>query len=186
MDEGVTEGGVNRESDFDMTPQRLAYKADLKLKAINHAKEHGNRSATREFNINESMVHKWRKQEDDIRLAKKTKKSFRGNKVRWPQLEDRLDCWISEQIAACRSFSTVAVQIKAKAMANEMDINDCKAGPSWCFHFMKLQQLSIRTRTTVSQPLQVDYAEMLGNFRSYCKKQDLRKKHTARPHHQHG
>ncbi|KAF4797634.1 hypothetical protein TURU_071784 [Turdus rufiventris] len=83
---------VNGKSKFDMTPQRrLAYEADFKLKAINHAKQHGNRAAAREFNINESMVSKWRKQEDDLRLAKKTKKSFHEHKARWPQLEDRLE-----------------------------------------------------------------------------------------------
>ncbi|KAF4805031.1 pogo transposable element with KRAB domain-like protein [Turdus rufiventris] len=153
-----------------MAPQRrLAYKADFKLKAINHAKKHGNRSAAREFNINESMVRKWRKQEDDLRLAKKMKKSFHGNKARWPQLEDRLDRWISEQRAAGRSFSTVVIRIKAKAMANEMDINEFKAGPSWCFRFMKRWQLSICTRMTVSQQLPADYEEKLATFRSYCK-----------------
>ncbi|KAF4796465.1 hypothetical protein TURU_083995 [Turdus rufiventris] len=163
-------GGINGETDFEMTPQRkFAYDADFKLKAINHPKEHGNRSATREFNINESMVSKWRKQEDDLRLAKKMQKSFHSNKARWPQLEDRLDRWIFKQRAAGRSFSYVAVQIKAKEMANEMDINDFKAKPSWCFRFMKQRQLSIRTRATVSQQLPADYEEKLANFRSYCK-----------------
>ncbi|KAF4794406.1 pogo transposable element with KRAB domain-like protein [Turdus rufiventris] len=153
-----------------MAPQRrVAYDADFKLKAINHAKEHGNRSASREFNINESMVRKWRKQEDDLCLAKKTKKSFRGNKAKWPQLEDRLERWISEQRAAGRSFSGVAVRIQAKAIANEMGIEDFKAGPSWCFRFMKRRQLSIRTWTTVSQQCPADYEEKLANFRSYCK-----------------
>ncbi|KAF4801068.1 hypothetical protein TURU_037824 [Turdus rufiventris] len=162
--------GVNGESDFEMAPQRrLAYDADFKLKAMNHAKEPGNRSAAREFNINESMVRNWRKQEDDLRLAKKMKKSFRGNQARWPQLEDRLDRCISEQRVAGRSFSTVTVRIKVKAMANEMDINDFKAGPSWCFRFMKLWQLSIRTRIMVSQQLLADYEEKLAKFWSYCK-----------------
>ncbi|KAF4798034.1 Protein virilizer like protein [Turdus rufiventris] len=138
-------------------------------KAINHEKQHGNRDAAREFNINESMVRRWRQQEDDLRLAKKTKKSFRGHKARWPRLEDRLERWISEQRAAGRSFFTVAVQIQAKAIANEMGIEDFKAGPSWCFCFMKRQQLSIRTRTTVSQRLLADYEEKLATFRSYCK-----------------
>ncbi|KAF4791819.1 hypothetical protein TURU_127037 [Turdus rufiventris] len=162
-------GGVNGESDFKMAPQRrLAYDADFNLKAINHTKEHGNRSAAREFNINESMVCKWRKQEHDLRLAKKMKKSFHGNKVRWPQLENRLDHWISKQRAVGRSFSTVIVWIKAKVMANEMDINDFKSGPSWCFHFMKQWQLSIRTRMMVSQQLPVDYEEKLTYFWSYC------------------
>ncbi|KAF4803957.1 hypothetical protein TURU_011747 [Turdus rufiventris] len=51
---------VNGEHEFRMAPQkRLAYDADFKLKAINHAKQHGNRDAAREFNINESMVRKW-------------------------------------------------------------------------------------------------------------------------------
>lgn len=42
----------------------------------------------REFIINESMVQKWRKKENDLCHVKKTtKKSFRENKARWPQLE---------------------------------------------------------------------------------------------------
>ena len=36
--------------------KRNAYDANLKLKAINYTKEHGNRAAVREFNINELMV----------------------------------------------------------------------------------------------------------------------------------
>ncbi|KAK6296291.1 hypothetical protein J4Q44_G00340040 [Coregonus suidteri] len=47
--------------------KRHAYDAEFKLKAVGHAVEYGNRAAAREFNINESMVRKWRKQEDDLR-----------------------------------------------------------------------------------------------------------------------
>ncbi|TWW78030.1 hypothetical protein D4764_11G0001510 [Takifugu flavidus] len=47
--------------------KRRAYDAEFKLKAISHAVEHGNRAAAREFNVNESMVRKWRKQQDDLR-----------------------------------------------------------------------------------------------------------------------
>ena len=38
--------------------KRHAYEAQFKLRAISYVEEHGNRAATREFNINESMVHK--------------------------------------------------------------------------------------------------------------------------------
>ncbi|KAF4804600.1 hypothetical protein TURU_006420 [Turdus rufiventris] len=87
---------VNGKREFSMAPQRrLAYDTDFKLKAINCAKQHGNIDAAREFNINESMVRKWRQQENELHLAKKTKKSFRGHKARWPRLEDRLERWIS-------------------------------------------------------------------------------------------
>ncbi|KAF4796472.1 hypothetical protein TURU_083911 [Turdus rufiventris] len=134
---------VNGEREFNMAPQRrLAYDADFKLKAINHAKQHGNRDAAREFNINESMVRKWRQQEDELRLAKKTKKSFRGHKARWPRLEDRLERWISKQRAAGRSFSTVAVRIQAKAIANEMEKNLGVLVNSWLNMSQKCTQVA--------------------------------------------
>ena len=48
---------------------RHAYDAEFKLKALSHALQHGNRAAAKEFNINESMVQKWRKQEASRLLA---------------------------------------------------------------------------------------------------------------------
>jgi len=53
--------------------KRHAYEADFKLNAISHTVQHGNRAAAKEFNINESMVRKWSKQEDALRQVKKTK-----------------------------------------------------------------------------------------------------------------
>lgn len=161
--------------------KRHAYDADFKLKAISHAVEHGNRAAAREFNINESMVRKWRKQEDDLRQVKKTTQGFRGNKARWPQLEDKLEQWVIEQRAAGRSVSTVSIRLKATALARDMNINDFRGGPSWCFRFMKRRNLSIRTRTTVSQQLPKDYQEKLATFRAYCKNKITEKK--IRPEH---
>uniref|UniRef100_A0A8C3U480 HTH CENPB-type domain-containing protein n=1 Tax=Catharus ustulatus TaxID=91951 RepID=A0A8C3U480_CATUS len=149
--------------------KRLAYDAEFKLKAIDYAKKHGNRPAAREFSINECMVRRWRQQEDALHLTRKTKKSFRGRKARWPGLEDRLYHWISEQRAAGRSLSTVAIWIQAKAIANQLHIEEFKARVSWCFCFMKQRQLSIRTRTTVYQQLPADYKEKLTTFWSYCK-----------------
>ena len=113
--------------------KRHAYNAEFKLKAISHAVEHGNRAAAREFNVNESMVRKWRKQEDDLRQVKKTKRSFRGNKARWLPLEDKLEQWVVEQRAASRSVSTITIRMKATALASELNINDFEGGPSWCF-----------------------------------------------------
>lgn len=72
--------------------KRHASDADFKLKAISHALEHGNRAAVREFNINESIVRNWRKQEDNLRQVKKTKKSFQGSQmatVRGQNIEQR-------------------------------------------------------------------------------------------------
>ncbi|XP_035988201.1 uncharacterized protein LOC105923908 isoform X4 [Fundulus heteroclitus] len=148
--------------------KRHAYDADFKLKAIRHAAEHGNRAAAREFSVNESMVRKWRKQEDDLRHAKKTTQSFRGNSARWPQVEDQIEQWVTEQRAAGRSVSTVSIRRKATALARDMNINDFLGGPSWCFRFMKRHNLTIRTQTTVSQQLPEGYKEKLATFSAYC------------------
>uniref|UniRef100_A0A8C3U9Z3 HTH CENPB-type domain-containing protein n=1 Tax=Catharus ustulatus TaxID=91951 RepID=A0A8C3U9Z3_CATUS len=126
--------------------KRVAYDAEFKVKAIDYAKEHGNRPAARAFHINECMVRRWRQQEDELRLTRKTKKSFRGRKVRWPDV------------------STVTIRVKAKAIANQLHIEEFKAGASWCFRFMKRQQLSIRTWTTVCQQLPTDYKEKVATY----------------------
>uniref|UniRef100_A0A8C3UQ32 HTH CENPB-type domain-containing protein n=1 Tax=Catharus ustulatus TaxID=91951 RepID=A0A8C3UQ32_CATUS len=149
--------------------KRVAYDTEFKVKVINYAKEHGNRPAARAFHINECMVCRWRQQEDELRLTRKTKKSFHGRKARWPELEDRLYHWISERRAAGQSISTVAIRVKAQTIANQLHIEEFKAGASWCFRFMKQQQLSIRTRTTVCQQLPADYKEKVVSLRSYCK-----------------
>ena len=56
--------------------KRHAYEASLKLKAIEYAVAHGNRAAARHFKINESMVRKWKKQEDALCRVKKNKLSY--------------------------------------------------------------------------------------------------------------
>lgn len=150
--------------------KRHAYEAQLKLKAISYAEEHGNRAAAREFKINESMVRKWRKLKNELRQVKKTQLSFRGHQARWPELEERLEQWIIEQRTSGRSVSTVTIRLKAVSLAEEMKIEHFKGGPSWCFRFMKRCHFSIRTRTTVAQQLPADYNEKLAAFRSYCSK----------------
>lgn len=99
--------------------------------------------------------------EDELKQVKKTKRSFRGTKARWPQLEDKIEQRVIEQRTAGRSVSTVSIRLKATAVARDMQINDFRGGHSWCFRFMKRRNLSIRTRTTVSQQLPNDYKEKL-------------------------
>uniref|UniRef100_A0A3B3BHW9 HTH CENPB-type domain-containing protein n=1 Tax=Oryzias melastigma TaxID=30732 RepID=A0A3B3BHW9_ORYME len=150
--------------------KRHAYEAQFKLKAISYAEEHGNRAAAREYKINESMVRKWRKLENELRQAKKTQLSFRGHKAKLPELEERLERWIIEQRASGRSVSTVTIRLRAVTLAEEMNIEHFKGGPSWCWRFMKRCNFSIRTRTTVAQRRPADYIEKLANFRSFCEK----------------
>lgn len=147
---------------LNMAPaKRHAYEAQFKLQAISYAEEHGNRAAARKFKVDESMVRKWRKLENELRQVKKTQLSFRGNKAKWPELEDRLNQWINDQKTAGRSVSTVTIRLKALMLAEEMKIEHFQGGPSWCFRFMKRYNLRIRARTVVAQDLPEDYHEEL-------------------------
>ena len=59
--------------------KRSSYTTEWKLRAIELAKANGNRKAAKELNVDESMIRRWRKQEDVLRQTKKTCKSLRGN-----------------------------------------------------------------------------------------------------------
>ncbi|TWW79813.1 hypothetical protein D4764_10G0008430 [Takifugu flavidus] len=97
--------------------ERDAYEAYFKLQDIEYAAENGNRASARHFNVNESMVRKWRKQESELRQVRKTKLSFRRNKSRWPELE--VEQLVVEQRTTGRGVSTVTIRQKAKAIAEE-------------------------------------------------------------------
>ncbi|TWW81695.1 hypothetical protein D4764_01G0015100 [Takifugu flavidus] len=122
---------------------------------------------------NNSQVHYgllyWRKQESELRQLRKTKLSFRGNKARWPELEDRVEQLVVLQRTTGRGVSTVTIRQKAKAIAEEMDMEHFQGGRPWCFRFMRRQYLSIRARTTLAQRLPVDYQEKVAIFRTYCR-----------------
>jgi transposase-like protein len=141
--------------------RRKSYTAAFKLEAVADAKENGNRSTGRHFSINEKMVHNWYKQEDELRLTKKSKRANRGQKARWPALEDKIETWVLEQRASLRGVSTTQIRLKAVTMAQEFSIVDFTGGPSWCLRFMRRKQLSIRARTTVCQNLPADFEEKL-------------------------
>ncbi|XP_049577013.1 activating transcription factor 7-interacting protein 1 isoform X2 [Syngnathus scovelli] len=157
--------------DPEMAPlKRHAYDAEFKLKALSYAAVHGNRAAAREFKVNESMIRKWKKQENNLSQVKKTQKSFRGNKARWPQLEDKLEQWVVEQRSANRKVCTVSIRMKATELAQEMNITEFHGGPSWCFRFMKRRNLLNRKRSAISQQLPKDGQEKVSKFHAYCKK----------------
>lgn len=155
--------------------KRSSYTTGFKLKAIELAKENGNRKAAAELNIDESIIRRWRKQEDKLRQAKKSCKSFRGNAPRWPKLEDDLKHWVLEMRSLGRSISTVSMRLKANTLAKEMGIMNFIGTQSWCTRFMKRNNLSIRCKTTLAQRLPADFKEKASIFREFCQKKIVEK-----------
>ena len=126
-----------------------------------------------------------KRRKDDLHQVKKTKQSFQGNKARWPQLEDKIGRWVTDQRTAGNGISTVSIRLKANVIERDMKINKFQGGLSWCFPFMNKRHPSIGTRTTISQQLPNGYEETLAIFRNYCKNK-ITKQYPARLHHQHG
>ena len=147
---------------------RSSYTSEWKLRAIKLAQSNGNRKAALELNVNESMIRRWRKQEDELRQVKKSRKSFRGNTPRWAHLEDDLKNWVYEMRSVGRSISTVSIRLKAKTLAKELGIMNFSGGQSWCTRFMKRNNLSIRCKTTLAQRLPADFEEKASIFREFC------------------
>ena len=115
--------------------KRMVYDAAFKLKAIELAIEKGNRKAAFKLGINESMVRKWRLQKDQLSASTKTRKAFRGNKARWPDLEAELEDWVHIQRADGRGLSTVQVSLKVIEMAKQKVLEDFSGNATWCFRF---------------------------------------------------
>ena len=93
--------------------KRSSYTTEWKLKAIELAGANGNRKAAAELNVDESLIRRWRKQ-DELRQVKKSRKSFRGNTPRWPELKDNFKHWVLEMHSVDRSISTVSIRLEPR------------------------------------------------------------------------
>src|SRR6218665_3225199 len=94
------------------------------------------------------------------------KRAHRGRKARWPNLEENLANWyVRSQRDSNRAVSTVAIKLKARIIATEMNIADFSKGSvNWIYKFMKRNNLAIRARTTVGQKLPDDWENKLVVF----------------------
>ena len=94
-------------------------------------------------------------------------KEKRGNKARWPELEDSLEARVLEQRSSGRGASTIQICLKGKALAKEMNIEEFLGGPLWCFGFMRKKNLTLLSRTTVCEKLPADFEEKFEAFRHF-------------------
>jgi hypothetical protein len=62
----------------------------FKLEVVNFAKEKENCEAARKFNIGETSVREWRKEEAVIKCLHQKKRAVRYRRCSWPELEKHL------------------------------------------------------------------------------------------------
>ncbi len=90
-----------------------------------------------------------------------------GNKPRWQELKDEMEDWVNTLRDSCRRVSTIQIRMKAKEVADKSGIADFQGGPSWALRFMRRNNLSLRTWTTVTQKLPADHKEQVASFRDF-------------------
>ncbi|CAI5770390.1 pogo transposable element with KRAB domain [Podarcis lilfordi] len=149
--------------------KRLAYKIPFKLEVVKYAKEHGNRAAERHFGPppTEKMIRQWRKQEDQMQKADKSKHTFRGHAAKWPQMDIAMKEWITKQRNKGFAVSTKMIIYEAKRIALEKGIHDFTGSPSWCYRFMKRCGLAMRTKTRTAQKMPEEYESKILSFHKF-------------------
>jgi len=126
-----------------------SHTAQFKLEVIEVAKEKGNHEAGRLFNVGESSVWEWRKAETVLKSLHKRKRAMRFRRCLWPTIEKKLYDWVVNETAKGMRISTVRVLQESKRIAQDDNIKDFRAYPSWVFGFMKRNNLSVCFSTSV-------------------------------------
>ena len=140
------------------------YSLEVKKEVITYAEVHGNRPASRRFQVDERRIREWRVKKSEIEGLVVTKKgkqrsklSGGGRKPLSTKLEEVLLEWIDNRRARGLQVSSKLIMEKAEITyrdmkeSNNMDAEDFKASRGWLSRFMKRNGLSLRRKTSVAQ-----------------------------------
>jgi hypothetical protein len=104
------------------------------------------------------------KAETVLNVLHKNKRAMRFGRCLWPTIEKKLCDWVVKERAKGRRISTVRMLQESKRIAQEDNMKDFKAYPSWVFRFMKRNNLSVRFSTSVGQKLPSDWEAKVAKF----------------------
>jgi transposase-like protein len=104
--------------------RRKSYTAMFKLEVVEFTNEKGNCEAARKFNVGETSVREWRKEEAAIKCLYRKKHALRYRRCFWPELEKSLVEWVISERLKGNKVSTTSILIMARRLAEE---NSCLA-----------------------------------------------------------
>ena len=146
---------------------RASYTASFKFIVVAYAVDNGNRAAGKQFNVDESCVHRWQSQREKLPKTPRNKRALQGRSPAYPELEKEVAEWITEKRKAGTAVSTNIICLKAKSVVQKLGLEQFKMSKCWCYCFMDRFGFSIRRRTTIAQKLPQDYEEELIKFQRY-------------------
>ena len=151
-----------------MGKKRVSYTTAKKLEIIKCAQDNKNiAEAARQFNVDESNIRRWMKQKNVLEKLNPKKRSMRKGKPKWIQLEKKLKEYVLNLRKQNFQVSTVDIKYKAKQYAKEDGINDFVGTNYWVFKFMKRNNLSVRSTTSIGQHLPEDWEAKAAKFLNF-------------------
>ncbi|WKX97180.1 hypothetical protein Q1695_013110 [Nippostrongylus brasiliensis] len=154
-------------------PRRKSYTAAFKLDAVKFSEEHGTAAAALHFEVDRSMIRRWRREKENLHELRPTKRARRFGKPKATEIEGVLYAWLTQKRASNRAVLIKDLKEEALRLAREIGRSDFKASVDWCQAFMRRWRLSVRRRTSVGQPLPIDYVDKCTNFRKFVQNESL-------------
>ncbi|XP_038655910.1 L-threonine dehydrogenase isoform X1 [Scyliorhinus canicula] len=143
------------------------YTAKLKLQVVAEAEHSNNVKAAKLFGVGESCVRNWRKQKEKLMESPSNKCANRGSKCHWPQLEDNVSKWVSENRENGYIITRSKIRLYALREARNMGIREFTASPGWCTRFMKRHDFVLRRKTKIAQRLPKELEEKVTSFQTF-------------------
>ena len=184
---------LNRDQISHKGQKRHKYSLAVKKQAIAYAEIHGNRPASRQFQVDERRIREWRAKKSDIegvlavrgnKVKQRSRLCGAGRKPLSTKLEEVLMEWIESRRSRGLRVSSKLIMKKAQVTFNDMNQNDVtdddfKASRGWLAKFMKRNGLSLRRKTSIAQQ---DPERMIAKLVSYViQVRRLQKKHEYSP-----
>ena len=136
-------------------------------------------AASRKHSIDESMVRRWKRQENQLLVAERSKTSrgeqrsrtSGGKRSQFTDLEANLFEWLVGERQQRRRVSRKSVRAKAKQLHAEMgNAEEFNASAGWCANFFMRFRLTMRMKTHQSQRSPEDLIPKLTDFLMYLRK----------------
>lgn len=118
---------------------RKSYTVEEKLNIIKFAEENNNRTAARNFNMNESSVRCFRRQKEMLLKMNPQKKTNRKANPHWPKLEEELKDFVLDQNGTPKLKE---IRQKALEIAERNGIEKFAGSNSYIFKFMQRHKIS--------------------------------------------
>ncbi|KAL0278423.1 UNVERIFIED_CONTAM: hypothetical protein PYX00_000251 [Menopon gallinae] len=140
------------------------------MKAVEYAKVNNNRKAAEHFQIDESMVRRWRRDEVMLnQVPNQSRKSkMRNRRAKWPNLESDLKKWVVDQRARGSQVSGKSILSQARAIAKEKNV-EFVGSLKWVFNFMKRNDLVRRSVASAGEQLPGDWEEKMKSFAEFVR-----------------